>query len=105
MKTKEVKNYSNKAEKYIGRIVEELKKYNPQRIILFGSRAKGTYRKGSDIDIAVDLKLSFREKRKLKEKIEDISGLYSVDLIFLPDVEENFKNQILKEGKILYEKK
>ena len=78
-------------------IVNELKKYNPKKVILFGSRARGDYRKNSDIDIAVDLELSFREKRKLKEKIDIISGVYSV--------EENFRNKILKKGKILYDKK
>ena len=86
-------------------IINELKKHNPKKIILFGSRARGDYRKNSDIDIAVDLDLSFREKRKLKEKIDLISGLYSVDLIFLNEVEESFKNKILKEGKIIYAKK
>ncbi len=85
-------------------IINELKKHNPKKIILFGSRARGDYRKNSDIDIAVDLDLSFREKRKLKEKIDLISGLYSVDLIFLNEVEESFKNKILKEGKIIYAK-
>ena len=55
-------------------IINELKKYNPEKIILFGSRARGDYRKNSDIDIAVDINLSFREKRKLKEKIDLISG-------------------------------
>jgi len=85
-------------------IVNELKNYNPKKIILFGSRSRGDYRKNSDIDIAVDLELSFREKRKLREKIDIISGLYSVDLIFLNEVEDNFKEKILKEGKILYDK-
>ena len=85
-------------------ILDELKQYNPKKVILFGSRGRGDYKKNSDIDIAVDLELSFREKRKLKEKIDLISGLYSVDLIFLNDVDENFKNKLLKEGKKLYEK-
>ena len=31
-------------------------KYNPERIILFGSYVKGTYNEDSDIDIAVVLK-------------------------------------------------
>ena len=85
-------------------IINELKKYNPEKIILFGSRARGDYRKNSDIDIAVDISLSFREKRKLKEKIDLISGIYSVDLIFLDEVEDYFKNKILKEGKMFYAK-
>jgi len=95
----------SKVQKYIELIVNELKNYNPRKIILFGSRAKGTYKKGSDIDIAVDIDLDFREKRKLKEKIDTLSGLYTVDLIFLPEVGEDFKKRVLKEGVILYEKK
>lgn len=98
-------NKMDKAEKYIQLIVKELKTYNPKKIILFGSRAKGCYKKQSDIDIAVDLNLSFREKRKLKEKIDEISGLYSIDLIFLDEIKEDFKDIILREGVILYEKK
>ncbi|WP_457622328.1 type VII toxin-antitoxin system MntA family adenylyltransferase antitoxin [Persephonella sp.] len=101
-----VKDRSNKSlEEYIESIVEELKKYKPRKIILFGSRARGDFKKVSDIDIAIDLNLEFREKRKLKEKIDKISGLYSVDLVFLPDLEKGFKEKILKEGKVLYEKK
>ena len=85
-------------------IVNELKKYNPKKIILFGSRTRGDYKKNSDIDIAVDLDLNFRNKREVKEKIDKISGLYSVDLIFLNEIEESFKDKILREGKVVYEK-
>ena len=94
-----------KVNSYIQKIVEEIIKYHPEKIILFGSRARGDYKEISDIDIAVDINLPFREQRKLKEKIDKISGLYSVDLIFLPNVNKEFKKKILKEGKILYEKK
>jgi len=57
---------------------------NPKAVILFGSRAKGNSYKGSDIDLAVKggKKLSFRERRKLKEKIENLARLYTVDLLF-----------------------
>ncbi|WP_457625412.1 nucleotidyltransferase family protein [Persephonella sp.] len=83
----------SKVQKYIERIVNELKNYNPRKIILFGSRAKGTYKKGFDIDIAVDIDLDFREKRKLKEKIDTLSGLYTVDLIFCPKWAEILKKE------------
>ncbi|WP_457564682.1 type VII toxin-antitoxin system MntA family adenylyltransferase antitoxin [Caminibacter sp.] len=82
----------------IQKIAKELKKYNPKKILLFGSRARGDNTPRSDIDIAVDLNLSFREKRKLKEKIDEISGLYSVDLIFFEDMSDKFKEKVLKEG-------
>lgn len=92
-------------EEVIKNLVEELKKYDPKKVILFGSCAKGTYNKHSDIDLAVDLNLPFRERRKLKEILDQIAGIYTVDLVFLPLVEEDFKRIILKEGKTLYEKK
>ena len=85
-------------------MVNELKKHNPKKIILFGSRSRGDYKKNSDIDIAVDLTLDFRDKRKLRDKIDTLAGLYSVDLIFLNDIEDKFKEKLLKEGKIIYEK-
>ncbi len=99
------KNYECKVDGIIAEILEEIKKYAPVKVILFGSRARGDHRKNSDIDIAVDLELPFREKRKLKERIESISGIYSVDLIFLPELNEDFRKKILSEGKVLYEKK
>ena len=92
-----------RAEKVIRLLVEELKKYKPKRVILFGSRAKGSFTKRSDIDLAVELKLPFRERRKLKEKLDRLAGIYSVDLVFLPYVGEEFRKEILREGKILYE--
>jgi len=95
----------DRVELIISKIIEELKKYNPNKIILFGSRAKGYAKRNSDIDIAVDILLPFRERRILKEKIEKISGPYLVDLIFLPNISKEFKNIIIKEGKVLYEKK
>ena len=94
---------SEKVEKVIKTLVEELKKYKPKRVLLFGSRAKGSYTKHSDIDLAVDLNLPFRERRKLKEKLDLLAGIYSVDLVFLPNVDEEFRKIILKEGKVLYE--
>ncbi len=84
--------------KKIDLIVDELKKYSPKKIILFGSRARGDNLKNSDIDIAVELDLSFREKRKLKEKIDLIAGLYSVDLVFFDEMSDEFKRKVLKEG-------
>ena len=95
----------NNAELKIQKIIEELKNYSPKKILLFGSRTRKDFRKNSDIDIAVDLDLNFRDKRKLKEKIDFIAGLYSVDLIFLNEVDKSFRDKILNEGKILYEKK
>ena len=75
------------------------------RIFLFGSRAKGNSSIGSDFDIAIDSEINDRNVlRKLKEKIEEISGLYSVDLININFVDSDFKTIILETGKLIYEK-
>ena len=84
----------------IQKIVNELKKYTNE-IYLFGSRARGDNLKNSDIDIAINVNLSFREKRKLKEKIDKLAGIYSVDLVFLDEINNDLKSKILKEGKKL----
>jgi len=65
-----------KAEKILAKLVKLLKeKLDPERIILFGSRAKGKSVPYSDIDLAIvgSAKPPLRTFRKLKEKIEVIS--------------------------------
>ena len=80
---------------------------DPEKIILFGSRAKNDFKNGSDIDLCIlgADNTDNRKIRKLKEKIDDISGLYSVDLIFYEKIDEEFKKIILETGKVIYEKK
>jgi predicted nucleotidyltransferase len=79
---------------------------DPQRVILFGSRAKGKAHKGSDIDIALEgCSVTTREFRKLKEIVDEASGLYSVDIIVLEKTDEAFQNIVKETGVILYEKK
>lgn len=78
----------------------------PHRIILFGSRAKGTATMGSDIDLAVEggNLPGFRGERKLREALDRLAGIYSVDLIFLNQVDEVFSAMVEESGKVVYEK-
>jgi len=65
-----------KAEKILTKIVELLKEeLDPEKIILFGSRAKGKSAPYLDIDLAItgSTRPPLRSLRKLKEKIEVIS--------------------------------
>ncbi len=94
---------TERVERIVKKLLKELLKYKPKKVVLFGSRARGDFSKHSDIDIAVDLDLPFRKRRKLKEKLDLIAGIYTVDLIFLPLVDKKFREKILKGGKILYE--
>jgi uncharacterized protein len=84
-----------------------LKRYiNPGRIVLFGSRAKGTNTLGSDFDFAVDTKKpQLKIIRKITEEIDKMCGLYSIDIVYLKSVDDGFKNLILKQGKVVYERR
>jgi len=76
-----------------------------KKIILFGSRVKGNGGKHADFDFAVDSpKPDISAERRISEKIEAISGLYKVDIVFLNDVDAEFKKIILKTGKVIYER-
>lgn len=59
-------------------------------VILYGSRAMGTVRERSDIDIAVSGVDNFDE---LVEKAEDLPALYSIDLLNL----DTCRNELLLE--------
>lgn len=59
-------------------------------MILYGSRAKGTARECSDIDIAVTGAEDFDI---LVEKVEELPTLYSIDLVNM----DTCKNELLLE--------
>ena len=78
---------------------------NPSRVILFGSRGKDIAGISSDFDFAVDCDgVNLEMKREIKESIEAISGLYKVDVVYLNEIEKDFKDIILKSGKVIYER-
>lgn len=98
--------FSEREKQILQSVVYLLKEdLHPEKIILFGSRAKGNNRKHSDFDFAVETnKPDGRIKRNLFERIEKISGLYKVDIVFLNDVDSTFRDIILSNGKVLYAK-
>lgn len=52
-----------------------------ERVVLYGSRAKGNYRKGSDIDLCLEGEaLGIRELLKLDAEIDDLLLPWKVDL-------------------------
>lgn len=98
---------SPREQQVLDSVVEILKKrLQPNRIILFGSRAKGKSHLGSDFDLAVDQdQPELIMERQIREDIDQVSGLYSVDVVYLNSVDAEFKNIILKTGKTIYEQR
>jgi uncharacterized protein len=80
-------------------ILEILKEENAT-VILFGSRARGDFNRVSDIDIGILPGENF-DRRKLvilKDRIEDLNIPYTVDIVDLSRVSEDFKEKALREG-------
>ena len=96
----------SREEEIVQKTINVLKeRLNPPRIILFGSRAKGTARYGSDFDFALEMpKPDALLCRRIWDDIEVYSGLYGIDLVFLEDVGKDFKKLVLNTGKIVYER-
>ncbi len=78
---------------------------NPEEIILFGSRAGDNYSPRSDFDFAVSgSEPDFKTRQKISSTLDELRGLYSVDIVYLEDVEEDFRNVIYETGVSLYER-
>ena len=90
-----------KLEKIVDVLIDEA---HPRKIILFGSRAKGKSFSNSGYDIALDSNpQGLREKRKVKERIEQIIGLHKMNLVSIREVDDGFRKIIEKTGRIIYE--
>ena len=70
------------------------------KVYLFGSRANGTCSKGSDIDIALDngRVLELFVLGNIREKIEESTIPFFVDIVDYHAVSNKMKERILKEG-------
>lgn len=73
-----------------------------EKVILFGSRARGDYKRTSDIDLAVS---GGNIAKFALEVDEETSTLLEYDIVNLDgSVQEELLNSIHDEGKVLYEK-
>ena len=87
--------------RYKEAVIRALEYHFPHaKIILFGSRAKGTHKSGADIDIAIDVgrSLKLRELSRTRATLENLSIPLEVDLVDLHDAPQELKNVIKQEG-------
>ncbi len=81
-------------------LVTDFLKDEKVTILIFGSRARKENLPFSDVDIGIiphgrlnDIKLAL-----LREKIEDSSIPYKVDIVNLSEVSQDFRKQVLKDA-------
>ena len=76
---------------------------DPEKIYLFGSRAREDYKRASDIDIAVEG--AKRDIIGLKELLEEeVRMLLKFDIVDLSKANTHLKEEIKKERIVIYEK-
>ena len=74
---------------------------NRVRLILYGSRARGDYDDGSDIDIAIIVRgLRRKEKSRILDQIADIELKYLTPLSTLVLAEDDFESLKKRERRI-----
>jgi predicted nucleotidyltransferase len=93
------------------RILVGIRRYQPQKVILFGSFARGDHHALSDVDLLIIKETD----RPFTERIGDVLALcdYSIPLEPLVYTSEEFEQmrrknnpfieQVLREGKVIYE--
>jgi predicted nucleotidyltransferase len=81
--------------------IKETFKGKRVKVYLFGSRAKGTHSERSDYDLGFLSEENIRkELTLLREIVENSNFPYFVDFVDLSEVDKDFKNRVLKEGKL-----
>lgn len=77
-------------------------KYDVNKVILFGSRARGDFKRTSDIDLAAE---GGDITRFSLDVNEETSTLLEYDIVDLGrDIEQELRDSIRREGKVIYEK-
>lgn len=79
---------------------------NIKKVILYGSRAKGNFRPGSDIDLTVDApNMNLSEILRVENSIDDLLLPYKVDLSLLHQIDnEALIEHIKRVGIVFYER-
>ncbi|MBF0338978.1 MAG: nucleotidyltransferase domain-containing protein [Nitrospirae bacterium] len=76
----------------------------PERIIVFGSRVSGRGHEYSDYNIAIEgVRLDVRTRRLLRETLDIMAEIYTVDLVELDMADDGFRELIKQGGIVIYE--
>lgn len=93
------------APKIIAEIKAIAEKYLVDKVVLFGSRARGDNNHTSDIDIAIYTLPKFLNEGRLAGDIEDVETLLKIDIVFInKDTDQKLIQNIKKDGVVIYER-
>jgi len=94
------------SDKTINMINEIFSRYpGIEKVVIYGSRARGDYRNGSDIDLTIHGDVSFDDKCRISGLIYDLPIPYICDLSIFKDIKnENLTEHIERVGQIFYKR-
>ena len=73
------------------------------RAILFGSRAKGNYKNGSDIDLALTGPVGHSELAKIAWELDDLLLPWEIDLLQFDRISnQDLREHITRVGQVFY---
>jgi predicted nucleotidyltransferase len=89
---------------------EIVKQYKPQRVILFGSYASGSFRPESDVDLLIVMETAKGDNSSLRIR-QSVPHDFGLDLIVIsPDtllrrleLGDFFLKEVMEQGKVIYE--
>ena len=96
----------------IDEVVRQIaEKFHPQKIILFGSYARGNPRPESDVDILVVMDTELKESQQSLQIRRHLNLFFGLDIILYTTkrlkeriaMGDSFVQDILEEGKVMYE--
>lgn len=87
---------------------QTLKDLGISAVVLFGSRAMGTARKGSDYDIGVLLSVRNAKRVEMYDALYDIlsskiQSLVNIDIVFLENAPGELRAHVMKYGKPIFQ--
>jgi len=77
-----------------------------KRVILYGSRARGNYRYGSDIDLTIiGVEVTHGQLLQIANKLDDLLLPYKIDLSLLRQIENpDLREHIQRVGVVFFER-
>jgi predicted nucleotidyltransferase len=86
-------------------IIDELRQADIQKAVVFGSRAKGNYKAGSDIDIALYGPITFEQLSTIDYAIKSLELPWAIDVVAMELITEvALKEHIKRVGMMVFEK-
>lgn len=84
------------------RLADLAARYGAQRLVLYGSRARGDFQPRSDIDLAV-YGMPEKQRGGFAMEAEELPTLLKLDIVHIsPNMDPAFLENIEKDGVVLY---